>query len=184
MVYPILIYGSPSLRKESEPVTPDYPELKQLIADMFETMRASEGVGLAAPQIGRNIRLIVADASIYADEHPELADFQRVFINPEIVETSDEEIRLSEGCLSVPGIHEELYRPEKIVIKYFDENFEPHEEALDGFPARIAQHEADHLEGHFFTDRLQPLRRALLSGKLSSMAKGNYKAAYKTRQAK
>ena len=184
MIYPVYIYGSPSLRKPSEDVAKDYPGLKELAADMFETMYASDGVGLAAPQIGKNIRMVVMDASVYADDDPSLADFKKVLINPEIYETSDHEVLMNEGCLSVPGIHEDVYRPETVRIRYLDENFELHEEVFEGFPARIAQHECDHLEGQLFTDKLSPLRKTLLTNKLSGMAKGKFKASYRTKQVK
>lgn len=182
MIYPIYIYGSAVLRKEAEDITPDYPELKKLIEDMYETMYATEGVGLAAPQIGKDIRLFVVDATPFDDIDPTAKEFKRVFINPDIYEESEDEVRMSEGCLSVPGIHEEVYRPESIRITYLDENFEEHDEELTGWPARIVQHEYDHLDGYVFTDRLSPLRKSLLRSKLTAMSKGKYAAAYRTKQ--
>lgn len=182
MIYPIYIYGAAVLRKEAEDITPDYPELKKLIEDMYETMYATEGVGLAAPQIGKDIRLFVVDATPFDDIDPTAKEFKRVFINPDIYEESEDEVRMSEGCLSVPGIHEEVYRPESIRITYLDENFEEHDEELTGWPARIVQHEYDHLDGYVFTDRLSPLRKSLLRSKLTAMSKGKYAAAYRTKQ--
>lgn len=162
----------------------DYPDLKQLVGDMFETMYASEGVGLAAPQIGKSIRMFVVDTSPFASADPAAADYKRTFINPEIYEESDMEVLMGEGCLSVPGLHEDVYRPEKIRIRYFDENFEERDEELDGWRARVVQHEFDHIEGILFTDNVSPLRKTLLRSKLSSMAKGKYETAYRTKQVK
>jgi len=184
MVLPVLVYGSPSLRQPSEPAGADTPGLNELIDSLFETMYASEGVGLAAPQVGHNVQLVVLDASPGAKEDPSLKDFRRVLINPEIYEMSDEEVLMNEGCLSVPGIHEDVYRPEWIRLRYLDRNLQPQEELLEGYPARIAQHEIDHLDGTLFVERLSPLRKTLLQGKLSAMSRGKYKADYKTRQMK
>lgn len=182
MIYPIYIYGSPILRKEAVEIDRDFPELKKLAEDMFETMYAAEGVGLAAPQIGKDIRVFVVDVSGFAKADPAAAGFRRVFINPEIIDYSEEEILMNEGCLSLPGLHEDVYRSEKIVIRYFDENFEQHEEKLDGWRARVVQHEYDHLDGVVFTDQLSPLRRTLLKNKLSSLTKGKYETFYRTKQ--
>lgn len=184
MIYPIYIYGSTVLREEAVEITKDYPDLKQLVSDMFETMYASNGVGLAAPQIGKPIRIFVVDASIYADEEPELATFKRAFINPEIVEESQCAVVMNEGCLSLPGLNEDVLRPEAIKISYFDEDFNPKEEYLEGFAARVVQHEYDHLDGIVFTDRLSSIRKTLIRGKLNSMGKGKFSARYKTRQVK
>ena len=184
MIYPIVIYGSPMLRNVSEPITADYPGLPQLIKDMFDTMHASDGVGLAAPQIGKSIRLFVIDARPWADEDPRLADFTKAFINPEIYERFGDEELFNEGCLSVPGIHEDVSRPTKVKIRYLDENFVEHAEEYDGYAARVIQHEYDHLEGKMFVDRLSPLRRTLLKSKLAAMSKGRYKADYKTKLVK
>lgn len=184
MIYPVYVYGSPVLRRETEDVPEDYPGLKQLVSDMFDTMYASNGVGLAAPQIGKPMRMFVVDASPNADEEPELAGFKKVFINPEIYEESEEEVVMNEGCLSIPGINEDVRRPEKIRIRYFDEDFNRHDEQFGGFAARVVQHEYDHLEGIVFTDLLSPLRKTLIKGKLSSMGKGKYTARYKTKLAK
>ena len=182
MIYPIVIFGSEVLRKPSAEITADYPELGKLIEDMFLTMDAADGCGLAAPQIGKNIRLFVVDCSAMADEDPKCEGFRKAFINPTIYEASEETILWNEGCLSVPGIHEDVYRPETIRINYLDENFEEHEEELTGWPARVVQHEYDHLDGFVFTDRLSSLRKTLLRNKLTAMAKGKYSAAYRTKQ--
>ncbi len=149
---------------------------------MFDTMYASEGVGLAAPQIGQSLRMFVVDVTPFAPQDPMAVGFKRVFINPEIVEESDMEVLMNEGCLSLPGLHEDVYRPEKITIRYFDEDFVEHEETLEGWPARAVQHEYDHIEGMVFTDRLAALRRTLLRNKLNAMAKGKYEASYRTKQ--
>lgn len=181
MIYPIHIYGSKVLRGEAAEVAPDYLELKKLVGDMFDTMRSSNGVGLAAPQIGKPLRLFVIDLSPYADEEPRFATLRKVFINPEICESSDEEVLLNEGCLSLPGLNEDVYRPEKIRIRYLDEDFREHDEQLDGFEARVIQHEYDHLDGTLFVDRLSPLRKTMIRNRLLSMSKGKYKASYKTK---
>ena len=182
MIYPIYIYGSGVLRKECVEIDESYPELPKLIEDMFATMYATDGVGLAAPQIGKDIRLFVVDGTPFAEDDETAKDFKKVFINPEIYEVSEEEILLNEGCLSVPGIHEDVYRPETIRINYLDENFEEHDEELTGWPARIVQHEYDHLDGIVFTDRLPNLRKTLLRNKLTGMAKGKFSCAYRAKQ--
>ena len=181
MIYPIVIFGSEVLRKPSAEITADYPDLGKLIEDMFLTMDAADGCGLAAPQIGKNIRLFVVDCSAMADEDPKCEGFRKAFINPTIYEASEETILWNEGCLSVPGLHEDVRRPEVIRMRYFDENFVEHDEEFDGFRARAIQHEYDHLEGKLFVDRLSPLRRQLLKSKLLGMSKGKYRCAYKTK---
>ena len=162
MIYPIVIYGAQTLRNKSQDITPDYPELKKLIDDMFLTMDEAAGVGLAAPQIGKNIRLFVVNCTPWADEDPSLADYRKVFINAQIYEHSEETDLFNEGCLSIPGIHEDVRRPIAIRMRYMDENFVEHDELFEGLPARVIQHEYDHLEGQVFTDHLSPLRRNLL----------------------
>ena len=181
MIYPIVIYGSPILRNISEDITPEYPELKKLIEDMFLTMREAEGVGLAAPQIGKNIRLFVVDCTPWAEEHPELAEYRRAFINAEILEESEETDLFNEGCLSLPGLHENVRRPIAIRMRWMDEDFNEHDEWIEGLPARVIQHEYDHLEGEVFTDHLSPLRRNLLKNKLTNLTKGKYRAHYRTK---
>ena len=181
MIYPIVIFGSETLRKPSVELDADYPELHKLIEDMFLTMQAAEGVGLAAPQIGKNLRLFVVDCSPWGDEDEACKDYRRAFINPEIYEVSEETGLFNEGCLSLPGLHEDVRRPIAIKMRYLDENFEEHDELFEGFRARVIQHEYDHLDGKVFTDRLAPLRRQLLKSKLLAMAKGKYRAAYNTK---
>jgi peptide deformylase len=178
MILPIYLYGQPVLRKETEEIE-NTPELKQLISDMFETLTQAEGCGLAAPQVGKPWRLFVVDGSELAEDYPECKDFKRVFINPELLEESEETCTYSEGCLSLPGISENVVRPERVVMRYLDENFQEHEEEFTGFCARIVQHEYDHLEGHVFTDRISPIRRTFVRNKLTSIAKGKVGARYK-----
>ena len=181
MIYPIVIFGAEVLRKPSVELTADYPDLKKLIEDMFLTMAAADGCGLAAPQIGKNIRLFVVDCSAWDEEDEACKDYRKAFINPEIYEVSEETDLFNEGCLSLPGLHEDVRRPIAIRMRYLDENLEPHDELFDGFRARVIQHEYDHLEGKVFTDRLSPLRRQLLKSKLVGMSKGKYRCAYKTK---
>lgn len=184
MIYPIYIYGSTVLRKMSVDISPDYPDLQQLIGDMFETMYHSDGVGLAAPQIGKNIRLFVIDARLMAEEDPELQHFKKVFINAHIYERSGEESIFTEGCLSLPGINEEVSRPSCIRMRYMDENFVEYDHEFCGYAARVIQHEYDHIEGKLFIDHLSPLRKTLLKSKLLAMTKGKYKADYKCKLVK
>ena len=182
MIYPIVIYGSQILRNESVDITPDYPELKKLIDDMWITLAEAEGVGLAAPQIGKNIRLFIVDCTPWGEDDPTLADYKRVFINPEIYEESEETSLFEEGCLSLPGLHENVRRPVTIRMCYLDENFVEHDEEFTGKPARVIQHEYDHIEGLVFTDHLAPIRKNLIKNKLQKMARGSYKAFYKTKR--
>lgn len=179
MIRPVYIYGSPVLRKVATDIPSDYPELKQLINDLFETMQHSDGIGLAAPQIGLSIRIFVIDASPLEDEHPEMKDFRKAFINAHIVKRSDDFVLYNEGCLSIPTLREDVERPESIVIQYVDENFTPHEEEYHGLAARIIQHEYDHLEGILFTDKVPTLKRHMLKGKLTAISKGRFNASYK-----
>lgn len=179
MIRPVYIYGSPILRKIAQNIDSTYPDLKQLIEDMFETMHHSDGIGLAAPQIGLSIRLIVIDASPLEEDDPKLKNFKKVFINARITERFGEKKLYKEGCLSIPNLREEVEREEKIRIEYLDENFESHDEIFDGIPARIIQHEYDHLEGVMFTDRVSALRRRLLQGKLLAITKGKFDVDYK-----
>ena len=181
MVLPVYVYGSGVLKKEAAPVTKDYPALPQLIADMWDTLYNAGGVGLAAPQVGHIIRLAVIDASAFKDDDPLADGFKRIFINPEILDWSEEKSRFNEGCLSVPGIHEDVVRPKRVRIRYFDEHFQVQDEWLEGVPARIAQHEYDHIEGILFTERLAPIRRKIIAGKLQNIARGKSGADYKTK---
>lgn len=182
MIYPIVIYGSQILRNESEDITPDYPELKKLIEDMWTTLAEAEGVGLAAPQIGKNIRLFIVDCTPWGEDDPSLADYRKVFINAEIYERSEETSLFEEGCLSLPGLHENVRRPVSIRMRYLDENFVEYDEEFTGKPARVIQHEYDHIEGIVFTDHLAPIRKNLIKNKLQKMARGSYKAFYKTKR--
>ena len=181
MIYPIVIYGDEVLRRHCEPVPADFPDLKQLVADMFLTLEEAEGVGLAAPQIGKDIRLCIVDCTPGADEDPSCADYKRAFINAEIYAMSDEKKTYNEGCLSFPGIHADVQRSLSIRMRYLDEEFKPHDEEFTGLKAWVIQHEYDHIEGTVFTDRISPLRRNLLKGKLLNLAKGKYHCAYKTK---
>ncbi len=181
MILPISVYGSPVLRAENKDVTAETGDIPKLVADMFETMYAAEGVGLAAPQVGRNVRVFVVDVTPWADEEPELENFRRAFVNPEIYWSSEQEELFNEGCLSLPGLHEDVSRPTTIRMRWLDENLQPHDEEFTGRPARVIQHEYDHLEGIVFTDRLAPLRRTLLKGRLTDFTKGKFKAAYRVK---
>ena len=183
MILPIYIYGQPVLRKISEDITADYPDLKQLIANMYETLTASEGVGLAAPQIGLNIRLAVIDLDVLSEDLPEYKDFRRTYINPHIVEIDEEAPKktMEEGCLSLPGIHENVTRSTRIRVKYMDEDFQEHEEWVEGYLARVMQHEFDHLDAKMFIDRISPLRKQLIKNKLKALLQGRYRCSYRTK---
>ena len=182
MILPIYLYGQPVLKKVAEDINADYPNLKELIENMFDTMHHASGIGLAAPQIGLAIRLVVVDLDVISEDEPEFKDFRRVYINAHIVETSDETDTMEEGCLSLPGIHEKVTRPSRIHVKYLDENFVEHDEWVDGFPARVMQHEFDHLEGKVFSDRLSPLRRQMNKNRLNNLVKGNVSCDYKVKR--
>ena len=179
MILPMYIFGQPVLRKVAEEVEEGTPKLKELIQNMFETLRKSEGVGLAAPQVGLSMRLFIVDLDCLSEDHPEFKGYLKTFINPEIVEESEEQISYEEGCLSVPGIHENVKRPKKVLVNYLDEDFKEHEEWFDGFPARVIQHENDHLDGKMFIDHLGPLRKQMLKSKLVAMTKNKFRASYK-----
>ena len=183
MILPIYIYGQPVLRKVAEDVTPEYPELKTLIANMFETLDASNGVGLAAPQIGLAIRVVVIDLDVLSEEFPEYKGFRKAFINAHILEYDDESEKASseEGCLSIPGISEKVTRPTRIYVKYLDEEMQEHDEWVEGYLARVMQHEFDHLEGTMFIDRLSPLRKNMIAGKLKNILKGKFRCSYRTK---
>jgi len=183
MILPIYTYGNAVLRKQTEPVPVSYPELNSLINDMFETMYHAEGVGLAAPQIGLSIRLLVIDLAPFKEDDPILGEFKIAMINPTILERSTEQVTAEEGCLSIPGIHEMVLRADKIKIKYQDTDFNEHIEDFEGYKARVIQHEYDHLEGHLFTDRVTPLRRQLLKSRLTSIVKGKSTCSYKVKTA-
>ena len=179
MILPIVAYGDPVLKNEAEEIEQDYSNLDGLIDSMFETMYNAEGVGLAAPQIGRSIRLFIVDASPFEEEEPNLKDFKKVFINPIILEEEGKEWTFNEGCLSIPGIREDVQRKPKITVEYYDQKFNLIEESFEGLAARIIQHEYDHIEGVLFTDRINPLKKRLLKGKLNNIVKGNVKVPYR-----
>ncbi len=179
MKLPIIAYGDSVLRKKAADISQDYPDLEVLIANMFETMYGAHGVGLAAPQIGLSIRLFVIDATSFAEDEPALKDFKKVFINAHITEESGEKWVFNEGCLSIPEIREDISRQDTVKISYYDENWIQHEETFNGLAARIIQHEYDHIEGKLFTDKLSPLRKAMLKNRLDSISKGMIKVDYK-----
>jgi len=182
MILPIYIYGQPVLRKVAEDITPDYPELKTLISNMWETLADSEGIGLAAPQIGRDIRLVVIDLDPLAEDYPEYKGFRQVYINAHIVEYDESETSSSEeGCLSLPAIHEKVVRPTRIRVKWMDEDFQKHDEWIEGYLARVMQHEFDHLDGKMFIDRISALRKQLIKSKLKALTLGRYRCGYKTK---
>ena len=184
MLLPIYLYGHPVLRAETEEITPEYPELKKLIADMWETMYNSEGVGLAAPQIGRSIRLIVLDGSVLAEDFPECKDSKMVLINPELDVIEDmEPVSRAEGCLSIPGLSENVKRVEHVRLNWLDEDFVEHEKEFTGFLSRIIQHEYDHLEGEVYTDHISQIRKQLVRSKLSNISKGKVRCDYRTKSA-
>ena len=204
MILPIYIYGQPVLRKVSEDITPDYPGLKQLITDMWETLAESEGIGLAAPQIGKAIRLSVIDLDVISDDLPEYKGFRQVYINPHIVEYDESATDTSEeGCLSLPAFHEKVVRPKRIRVEWDDEQFQHHDEWIEGYLARVMQHEFDHLDGKMFVylarvmqhefdhldgkmfvDRISPLRKQLIKSKLAALVKGRYRCSYRTKPVK
>lgn len=187
MIYPIVAYGAQVLRKVSKDIGPDYPGLDALVADMWETMYASYGVGLAAPQISKDIRLFVIDSqqifeNLEEDEkdlYPDGPGVKKVFINAQIESLEGEEWAYNEGCLSIPKIREDVMRPESVTISYFDENFNEFTETFNGITARVILHEYDHIEGKLFIDYLKPLRRKMLQGRLADISKGKVKVDYK-----
>jgi peptide deformylase len=179
MILPVYVYGHPVLRKVAAEIGPDYENFEELHNNMWETMYHSDGVGLAAPQIGLSIRLFVIDGNGLSDDFPELKAFKKTFINPEIVESSSSKVLESEGCLSLPGIREDVSRPDRIRIQFLDEHFEAHDEVFEGFAARIVQHEYDHIEGKLFVDYLSPLRRRLIKGKLNAITVGKVDVDYR-----
>ena len=182
MILPIYIYGQPVLRKVAEDITPDYPELKTLITNMWETLADSEGIGLAAPQVGLDIRLVIIDLDPLSEDLPEYKDFRQVYINAHIVEYDETNTDASEeGCLSLPAIHEKVIRPTRIRVQWMDENFQAHDEWIDGYLARVMQHEFDHLDGKMFIDRISPLRKQLIKSKLKALTQGRYRCGYKTK---
>ncbi|MBQ1986758.1 MAG: peptide deformylase [Muribaculaceae bacterium] len=182
MILPIYLYGHPVLRKESVDITPDYPNLKELIENMKATMYDSDGIGIAAPQVGLNIRLVCIDVDVLKDTFPELEGRQFVLINPRIEVIEDgKKTNREEGCLSLPGIHESVPRIEKIRVTWLDENFQPHDEVIEGYLARVFQHECDHLEGKVFIDHISAIRKQLIRNKLRNIVDGKVRCSYRTR---
>jgi len=181
MVLPVYVYGMSVLRKVAPEIPEDFEGLDQLIEDMNETMRASDGIGLAAPQVGKSLRIFVVDTTPISDDkdEPELKDFKRVFINPYILEEWGDSWSFEEGCLSLPNIREEVTRPSKVRIEYYDRNWNLKEEEFDGIRARVVQHEYDHLDGKLFVDKINPIRRKLLSPRLNSISRGKADCDYK-----
>jgi len=187
MILPIVAYGAAVLRKKAKDISSDYPGLPKLIEDMWETVAASSGVGLAAPQINRDIRLFIVDSKAIFDnldkedegKYSDAPGITRVFINAKIIEYKDVEWAYNEGCLSIPKIREDVNRPKQIVMEYMDENFVQHTETFTGITARIIQHEYDHIEGKLFIDYLKPLKKKLLQGKLNDIVKGKIRVDYK-----
>lgn len=191
MILPIVAYGAAILRKVSEPIDADYPNLTKVIADIWETMYESNGVGLAAPQVNKNIRLFVMDsAQIFESKEPEdetyvdAPGFKKVFINAQVVSTGGVEWIYNEGCLSIPKVREDVLRPAEVTLSYMDENFVAHTETFKGISARVILHEYDHIQGKLFIDYLKPLRRKILQGKLNDIAKGKVRVDYKMTQIK
>lgn len=194
MILPIVVYGDPVLRKVAEDIDANYPDLEKLIKDMFDTMYGASGVGLAAPQIGKAIRLFIVDTEPFVtdeddedydeneftpEERKQLKAFKRVFINARIISEEGEPWKFREGCLSIPKIREEVLRKDTVTIEYYDEKFKKHTETFDGLIARVIQHEYDHIQGVLFTDKISPFIRKLISGKLSDISKGKISADYK-----
>jgi peptide deformylase len=178
MILPVYLYGHPVLRKEARDIPLDYPGLQTLIENMFETMYHAEGVGLAAPQIGLEDRILVLDLSTYADEDPSFAGFKKTLINAHIIEREGEEKSVEEGCLSIPNIHEKVPRKNRIRIRFLDENLVEHDEVYEGYKARVIQHEYDHLDGILFVDLISGIRKQMIRSKLNRIMDGNVKCSY------
>lgn len=183
MIRPIYTYGQPVLREKAQLVDASWGDLNALVADMFDTMYQADGVGLAAPQIGLSVRVLVIDASPLANDYLECKDFKRVMINPEITSHSEDAISFEEGCLSFPGVHENVARFSKISVRYLDAELHLQEEELEGFAARVVQHECDHLDGRVFIDSISSIRKQLNKGKLGLILKGAAKCSYRTKPA-
>jgi peptide deformylase len=182
MTLPIYLYGHPVLRKKAKDIPLDYPNLHNLLNDMFETMYKADGVGLAAPQIGLEDRILVIDLTPHQDVDPTCAGFKKAFINARILERDGDETPMVEGCLSIPTIHEKVLRPNRIRIQYLDENLQPHDEIYEGYRARVLQHEYDHLDGILFTDRIAGIRKQMIRSKLNRIMNGEVRCAYKLKR--
>jgi len=184
MILPIYIYGHPVLRKVTQDIDATYPNLKELIDNMYETMYNADGIGLAGPQVGLEDRIFIIDLSPLADEeHPEYKDLKKAFINARITSRTGDIASTEEGCLSIPGINESVPRPNQIEIDYLDENLQPHSETFTGFTARVIQHEYDHIDGILFVDHISAIRKRLIKSKLNNMVKGKVSCHYKVRVA-
>ena len=183
MILPIYTYGQPVLRKVAEDIDPAaFPNLQELLQDMYETLDQSEGIGLAAPQVGKPIRVVVIDLNVLAEDMPEYKGFRHAFINSHIIETDETQMEtLEEGCLSLPAIHEKVTRSKRIHVQYLDEQLQPHDEWVEGYLARVMQHEFDHLEGKLFVDRVSPLRKQLIKSKLRALMQGRFRCGYRTK---
>ncbi len=188
MILPIFAYGDPVLRKKGKEINKEYPKLDELIENMFETMYGARGIGLAAPQIGLPIRLFIVDATPFEDDEDLTEDerkfvstFKKVFINAQIIEEEGDEWAFNEGCLSIPDINEDVFRQPKVTMEFYDENFKKHTETFEGIVARIIQHEYDHIEGILFTDKLSPIKKRLIKGKLTNISKGKIDVSYRMR---
>tara|TARA_B100001121_G_C18551944_1_gene555934 strand:+ start:205 stop:759 length:555 start_codon:yes stop_codon:yes gene_type:complete len=181
MILPIVAFGDSVLRKKGNPISKEFGELPNLIENMWETMYGAEGVGLAAPQIGLSLQLFLVDASPFSDDEPHLEGFKKVFINPEILEETGDEWLFKEGCLSIPGIRENVKRNATIKVKYLDENFSEHIEEFSGLAARVIQHEYDHINGILFIDKINPLKKQMIKRKLTDISKGIVKTGYRMR---
>jgi peptide deformylase len=186
MILPIVAYGDPVLRQETKEIDKDYPRLDELLENMFETMYAARGIGLAAPQVAKPVRLFIVDATPFEDdddlseeEREYVSTFKKIFINAKIVEEEGDEWAFNEGCLSIPDINEDVFRKPQITLEYLDENFKKHKETFDGIVARIIQHEYDHIEGILFTDKLSPLKKRLIKGRLANISKGKIDVSYR-----
>ena len=182
MILPIYTYGQPVLRKVAEDIDSSYPDLPQLIQDMYDTLERSEGIGLAAPQVGLSIRLVVINLDVISEDYPEYKGYIRTFINPHIIEMDETETDvMEEGCLSLPGIHEKVKRPTRIHVRWEDAERNEHDEWIEGYLARVMQHEFDHLDGKMFIDRITPLRKTMIKNKLKSLMLGKYRCGYRTK---
>ena len=182
MILPIVAFGSGVLRENCKEIIKDYPDLTRLISDMYESMYAANGVGLAAPQINKAIQVFIIDTTPFSEnEENDIIPLKQVFINPKILEEKGEEWLFNEGCLSIPDIREDISRKSEIKIEFFDENFKKHSKKFDGLTARVIQHEYDHLGGILFTDKISPLRKRMLKGKLTDISRGKVEVSYKMR---
>lgn len=188
MILPIVAYGDPVLKKKAKEIPEDYPKLEELVENMFETMYNAHGVGIAAPQVGKAMRVFIIDATPFADdielskeEQEQLDGLKKVFINPIILDEIGDDWAFNEGCLSIPEIREDVFRKPEMTIEYYDVDFNKHTETYTGLAARVIQHEYDHIEGILFTDKLSSLKKRLIKGKLQKIAKGDIKVDYRMR---